>query len=41
MVNEMETINPLGTKSMATECVQPDGDEKDRKDAWAKSVTFI
>lgn len=29
----METINLPGTKSMATECVQPAGDEKDRKDA--------
>lgn len=33
MVNEMVTINLPGTKPMATECMQPDGDEKDRKDA--------
>lgn len=41
MVNEMETINLPGTKSIATECVQPYGDQKVRKNAWEKSVAFI
>lgn len=33
MVNEMETINLPGNKSVATERVQPDRDEEDKKDA--------
>lgn len=37
----METINLPGTQSVAAEYKQPDGDEKERKDAWEKSVAFI